>query len=74
VSGVQVGDLWEFLGDRRRRKALPVVSVAEIEQGGGRALLHYTFPYGRMLAQHRWCSIKRLQKAYRLVARQEQIA
>lgn len=73
MSEVRIGDLWLYRGERDR-KALPQVSVVELRQGGGRALLLYTFPAGRMREQRRWCSFERLHRNYRLVGRQEVLA
>lgn len=71
---VKAWDGWTYVG-RRRRKALPLISIVTIEQGGGgRALALYTYPHGpRVSERRRWISIEHLRRCYRLSFRQEQL-
>lgn len=75
MNQVRIRDCWEYIG-RRRRKALPLISIITIEQGrGDRALALYTYRHGRLgtVERRRWISIEHLQRFYRLAFRHERL-
>lgn len=64
------GDIWRYRGNRPR-KALPEVSVIEVDEGRVRVL--FTYAFGAVRERRLWMRGATLFRSYRLVARQEKI-